>query len=87
MKLYGLEQTATMQILFFLEQHKEVITKELTEGVPVDYRTINRAMDVLVKLGLADNEYRRGQPTKRYIWITEKGRKVVELLKEVENVL
>jgi len=87
MKIFELEQTKAIQILFFLNEHEEVLTTEIMDGVSVDHRTLNRAMKNLTNLELVENEYRKGQPTKRVIWITEKGRKVASLLKEVETIL
>lgn len=86
-KILGLEQKTAIEILFFLDIHEKVINKELTNGVSGDYRTIKRAMDNLINLELIGNEYRKGQPTRRFIWITDKGKKVVSLLKEIEKLL
>lgn len=87
MKIYNFEQTRAIQTLFFLSKHEKVILSEIMDGVGGDYGTITRVLGLLHELKLIKDEIRKGQPTKRYIWITDKGKKIIPLFNKMEDVL
>ena len=87
MKIFQLEQRKAIQILMFLHRKGNVIFKDLIDEVGGDYRTLDKAMRTLTELGLVTDVFKRGRPSKRYLGLTEKGEKVVEILNRLEEIL
>ena len=86
MKVTRLEQTAAIRLLFYLHDKKESKTGEIVHNLKGTHsqNTIYRALNVLMELGLVEEVL---DPPRRIFRLTEKGKKVLEKLMEVEKIL
>ncbi len=48
-----------------------------------NYNTLNRAVSILKEVGFIEERYERGPPVRRFIKLTEKGRRAAQLAKEL----
>jgi len=85
-KLYKLEDITEkgFKILLFLLKVKGAKIKDFYDKLHLGRETVYRCLRYLDKYGLID-EKRRGNV--RFIFLTEKGRRVALLLKEIEEIL
>lgn len=82
-KIVKLEQTGAIKLLLFLNERGECKTWDITKN-GVSQPTFYRVMPVLKELGLVEEVV---DPPRRIFRLTEKGKKVLEKLMEVEAIL
>ena len=88
MKISDLEQTGAIQLLFYLKKKKKAKIGEMVRenvGI-VSQSAIYRAIPVLKKLKLIKEETLTNPP-RRIFSLTEKGKRVLEKLREIEEIL
>lgn len=73
----------TILILFYLEKGSAYI-RELSSELNMSNTTVYNALLTLVQLGLISEKRERG---KRVIYLTDKGKKVVSKLKELDKLI
>ncbi len=82
-----LEKANTVSIIRVLYEKGEVMRSDLYEevgkGVPTVYQRVNELID----LGLIEEEVLRVGVKKKMVKLTEKGRRIADLLERVEKVL
>ena len=83
-KIVHLERTGAIKLLIFLSEHEEAKIWDLTNLSGVSQPAVYRVMPVLKELGLVEE---RVDPPRRLFRITEKGKRVLEKLKEIEEIL
>ena len=82
-----LEKSKSIEILVALYGEKKVYLSELLIKLKTkDTNTINRRIDTLRDAGLIKDETEAKFGGRRYIWLTEKGKKVATCLKNIEKV-
>jgi len=50
-------------------------------------QAITNNVELLIRYGLAYDEYERYPPNRRFIYLTEKGKKVAEKMKEILEII
>jgi DNA-binding MarR family transcriptional regulator len=86
LKLVLFEQAAAMELLILLLNNDKLKLSEIVRKLGRSQATIYRAIENLKELELVSDET-TGYPVKRFMSLTEKGRRVAEKLVEVEGVL
>ena len=82
----ALEKSKSIEILISLHGEKKVYLSELlTKLKTKDTNTINRRIDTLLNAGLIKDETEAKFGGRRYIWLTDKGKKVAYNLKNIEK--
>ena len=82
-----LEKSKSIEILVALYGSDKVFLSELLIKLKTkDTNTINRRIDTLKKAGLIKDETEAKFGGRRYIWLTDKGKKVASYLKNIEKV-
>ena len=81
-KIYSvLEKSKSIEILVALYDKDKLFLSELLEKLGTkDTNTVNRRIETLRKAGLIDEEGEAKFGGRRYIWLTNKGKKVAALL-------
>ena len=87
MSIRALEQTAAIRMLLFLARQKKASIMELARNLDASNVAIYNAIKKLSEAGLVNDEYEDHFPRRRLISLTEKGRRVAELLAQIEAVL
>jgi len=87
MSLRDLEKPCFLQVLIILTENPGIIYTELKNTVEGADQTIKKAIDQLIKLGLAKEEREEEFPWRRHLYPTEKGKKIGKLLKKIEEIL
>ncbi len=83
----ALEQTGSIKILLFLNNKDALTLTDVKDGVPCSLSAIYNALRKLKDAGLIEERMEDTFPRRRLISLTERGRKVAELLKEIEDQL
>lgn len=88
-KIYSiLEKSKSIEILVALYGENKIFLSELlTKLNTKDTNTINRRIDILQDAGLIKDETEAKFGGRRYIWLTEKGKKVASSLSEIEKIM
>lgn len=87
-KLRFLEATKAAAVLIYLLEKKEAPLTTLTEDLRLSRSTVYNTLRALLEAGLiSERREEKVFPRRRLIFLTEKGKKVAELLKEVEKIL
>ena len=83
-----LEATGATTIILYLYEAGEVPVSRIPEETRIPRSTVYNTLQVLLEAGLI-SEHREEKvfPRRRLIFLTEKGRKVAELLREIERIL
>lgn len=82
----ALEKSKSIEILISLHGEKKVYLSELLIKLKTkDTNTINRRIDTLRDAGLIKDETEAKFGGRRYIWLTDKGKKVAYNLKNIEK--
>lgn len=82
-----LEKSKSIEILVTLYGENKIFLSELLVKLKTkDTNTINRRIDTLRDAGLIKDETEAKFGGRRYIWLTEKGKKVASKLKNIEKV-
>lgn len=82
-----LEKSQSIEILIALYNEDKLFLSELLEKLGTkDTNTISRRIDALRNVGLIKEEGEEKFGGRRYIWLTEKGKKVSSYLKNIEKV-
>lgn len=86
-KIYKvLEKSKSIEILVALYGEKKVFLSELLIKLQTkDTNTINRRIDTLRNAGLIKDETEAKFGGRRYIWLTDKGKKIASYLKNIEK--
>ena len=87
MKIKVLEQTSAPRILLYLLGQRRAMRKELRDRINASQPAIYRAIAVLLESGLAREVKEDHFPYRIWLELTDKGRKVAELLSQIEEVL
>ena len=87
-KIYKvLEKSKSIEILVALYGEKKVYLSELLIKLKTkDTNTINRRIGTLRDAGLIKDETEAKFGGRRYIWLTEKGKKIARNLKNIEKL-
>lgn len=86
MELKSLEQTTLVQILMYLEEHKEAKMTELMKELKSSQHPIYTALRILKELKLIEEEI-TSYPLRRLFTLTDRGVRVAGKLAEVEAIL
>ncbi len=82
-----LEKSKSIEILVVLYGEKKVFLSELLLKLKTkDTNTINRRIETLRNAGLIKDETEAKFGGRRYIWLTDKGKKVASYLKNIEKI-
>ena len=82
-----LEKSKSIEILVALYGEKKVFLSELLIKLKTkDTNTINRRIDTLRDAGLIKDETEAKFGGRRYIWLTDKGKKIASNLKNIEDI-
>ena len=82
-----LEKSKSIEILVALYGEKKVFLSELLNKLKTkDTNTINRRIDTLRDAGLIKDETEAKFGGRRYIWLSDRGKKVASSLKNIEKV-
>jgi len=86
--LAPLEKQGALQILVYLYQKNgKANISEIKRNVKSSTETILSTVELLKALGLAEDIEKATFPFAHLVWLTEKGRKVAELLQEASHFL
>ena len=83
------ETKAALRVLLFIYRNEGAIMTTLLRGVPsAGQKAVYTAVETLIKLGLIREVYEeKGAFGKRKFYLTEKGRRVGELLETIADIL
>ncbi|MCX6665614.1 MAG: helix-turn-helix domain-containing protein [Euryarchaeota archaeon] len=82
-----LEKSQSMEILVALINKDKLFLSELLEELKTkDTNTVSRRIDMLRDAGLIKEEGEEKFGGRRYIWLTNKGKKVAILISEIEKL-
>ena len=82
-----LEKSQSMEILSALHNQDKLFLSELLERLGTkDTNTVSRRINMLRDIGLVKEEGEEKFGGRRYIWLTAKGKKVAQFLKEIEKI-
>jgi len=89
MNLKNLEgQKGILRILVYLLDKGEVSIQKITDNTDLYYSIVKKSSSLLREYGLANTRVDSSTyPPRNMISLTDKGRKVAEKLKEIEEVL
>lgn len=83
-----LEKAKITEILITLSTSEKMYFSELAKKLNMGaYANLNLRLSELKALGLVDEETENKFGGRRYIWLTEKGKKIAEKLIEIEKIL
>lgn len=83
-----LEKSKSIEILVALYSEDKLFLSELLEKLDTkDTNTINRRINTLRDVGLIKEKGEAKFGGRRYIWLTDKGKKVASLLAEIEKIM
>jgi len=81
-------QTGNLRVLIYLSNVDETNFQSIVDGLPLTGRSLYSVIDILKELELIKTRTDRfSDSTGNMISLTEKGRKVAEYLKKIEEVL
>ncbi|KYK32229.1 MAG: winged helix-turn-helix transcriptional regulator [Theionarchaea archaeon] len=85
---YVLGLKATLRILKYLKEHKKAQYRDL-RSVGISIHVLNDRLKQLLKLDLVSHHLvlKRGQKRKEWYELTEKGKKVLKLILELEKIM
>lgn len=88
-KIEKLEQTTALRALLCIYENEKIWHHKLMEELKITHApTLNRGLLNLKELGLIDDiKEPPGRGSKRWLIVTEKGRKIAEKVKEIEEGL
>jgi len=82
-----LEKSQSIEILVVLYNKDKLFLSELLEQLGTkDTNTVSRRLDMLREAGLVKEEGEEKFGGRRYIWLTDKGKKVAKLLTDIEKL-
>ena len=82
-----LEKSQSIEILVTLYNKDKLFLSELLEQLGTkDTNTVSRRLDMLREAGLVKEEGEKKFGGRRYIWLTDKGKKVAKLLTNIEKL-
>jgi len=87
MKITELEGYGFIRLLLFLKEKNEVKISEIPKLVNMSSRTLYRIIDKMKKLNLIESKKQEVFPFSNVLCLTDKGRRVADLLSEIERVL
>ncbi|MHA1665121.1 MAG: helix-turn-helix transcriptional regulator [Candidatus Njordarchaeales archaeon] len=85
--LIPLEQTAALRILVTLFKNKQLTLTALSSKVNCSHSALYTALKKLYQAKLITETREEDFPRRRLISLTDRGRKVAELLVEIEKIL
>lgn len=85
-ELEVLEQKHAMKVLVYLLEN-DMYKRELTSKITVGSCSIQSRVEDLAEMELITEEVQKTKPFRKVLSLTDKGRKVAELVKEIENLL
>ena len=82
-----LEKSQSIEILVALFNKDKLFLSELLETLGTkDTNTVSRRIDILRDAGLIKEEGEDKFGGRRYIWLTDKGKKIAKLLTNIEKL-
>ena len=86
--IYGvLERSKSIEILVTLSKQDKLFLSELLMKLKTkDTNTVNRRIETLRDAGLLKEEGEEKFGGRRYLWLTKKGKKIAELLSEIDKL-
>ena len=82
-----LEQTTLPRILVYLLEKGKASRTDLVHDIKGSQRAIYNSLPILKKTGLIEQHTAKGFPRRKDIWLTEKGKRVANLLIPIIEVL
>ncbi len=83
-----LEKSQAMEILVALLGKEKLFLSELLKQLETkDTNTVSRRIDMLRDVGLIKEEGEAKFGGRRYIWLTNKGKKIASYLTEIEKTM
>lgn len=88
-KIYALEkQSGILGLLLFLSDHDGHMLSDIWEDADIGINQGYKALEKTKELGLTTSKIEsKRYPPRNFISLTDKGKKVAKLLKEIEGVL
>jgi DNA-binding HxlR family transcriptional regulator len=84
----ALEKSKSIEILIALyDEDRLFLSKLLKKLQTKDTNTINRRINALKDVGLVKDKGEAKFGGRRYIWLTEKGKKVAGFLADIEKIM
>ncbi|QLH74971.1 MAG: hypothetical protein HPY73_05650 [Methanomassiliicoccales archaeon] len=77
----------SIQILYCLHQNGRMVKSVLYSRLEKSNKTIQPRVDEMVATGLISETIEERPPKRKWVELTEKGRKVAEKLEEIEGIL
>ncbi len=82
-----LEKSKSIEILLALYGEDKLFLSELLKKINTkDTNTVNRRIDILSNSGLIKDQSEAKFGGRRYIWLTQKGKKVAFYLSEIKKL-
>ena len=82
------KKSGLLRLMVFLYEHDEYMLSDIWDDSGVSRNSGSGAMELLKKYGLVKNRIDDSKYPPRYLYsLTEKGKKVAEKLKEIEEIL
>ncbi len=88
-KIYALEkQSGILRLLLFLNEHDGHMLSDIWDDAEIGINQGYKALKKTGVLGLTTTKIdSKKYPPKNFVFLTDKGKKVAKLLKEIEEVL
>jgi len=79
---------AALRVLLFIYEHEGTNLTNVIKGTPhAGQKAIYSALETLLELGLVRQEFEKRVGGERRFFMTEKGKKVAELLAKIRDIL
>lgn len=75
------------RILVVLLKHGKLDITSLIRETGYSRQAVTNNVELLIKNGLARDEYEKQPPGRRFIYLTDKGRKIAQLIKQALEAL
>jgi DNA-binding HxlR family transcriptional regulator len=82
-----LEERYMMQILLALSEQPEVYRGQLYSTLSTGSKTVADKINKLKKLGLVSERVEGKKPIRRYLFLTERGKRIAEALMALERMI
>ena len=83
-----LEKSKSIEIIVALSNEDKLFLSELLEKLGTkDTNTINRRIEMLRNAGLIEEKAEAKFGGRRYIWLTNKGKKIAALFTNIEEII
>jgi len=87
MPLRDLKSIITLEVLLTVCKKPGAFVREVIDTAGITGDSVIDAIDYLIEKGLIKEEREKSFPRRRYLFPTEKGKRIGELLEKIEEVL